>query len=108
MGACVITPDTDPQNTLGHQRKVAGTLHLSNSYATSGDTFTVGQFGLVQLDELMLIGDGANAAQPVLSVDRTNNKILAYGKAASASGLTQIDATTDLSAIIFRFQAWGV
>ena len=112
MGAVVITLDTDPTFSPGGSYMTVGTLHLSTSYANpGGDTFIVSQFGFgTILTGIVLTPDpvGDFPAYPVLGVDRTNLKILAYGAAGSAPGLTEITNTTDLHTYNFRFQAWGV
>ena len=112
MGACVITPDTDPTFAPGGTYLSVGTLHLSTSYASGGDTFTVGQFGFgTILTALQLMQDGTSTSGTFIpQVDRTNLKILAYVPAGS-TGTTVLLAQytgSDLSAVIFRYMAWGV
>jgi len=115
MGACTITLDSSPSpnENWGQRNVVFGTLNLSNSYATGGDTFTVGEFALGQLDALILTQDVTAAATYSITtvVNRTGLKIQAFGNSASAgNGLVEIANNTDLSGgqYRFRFIAIGV
>lgn len=106
MGACVVTLDTGPTHSVDHQRRVTGTLHLSTSYASGGDTWTAANFGLGLVDDIV-IDSGAWVFQP----DITNKKIKAFTAAGTPGptvALSEVSATTDLSATVVRFRAYGV
>ena len=72
MGA--ITVSSRNYDLAGSRNTVFGTLALSSSYATGGDTFTAANFGLSQIDHLRVYSGGGY----VFETDLTNNKVKAY------------------------------
>jgi hypothetical protein len=76
---------------------VHGTLSLSSSYATNGDTYTSANFGLARIDRLMLGASGGYTFTP----DYTNSKIKSYTTATTETG------AVDLSALLVDYIAIG-
>lgn len=89
----------DAFQKLGAKWSVSGTLAMSSSYATSGDSLTARGYGLSTIDDLVFQGqpDGYT-----LEFDKTNLKVLAY------TAGTQVTSTTDLSAVSVPVLAIGV
>jgi hypothetical protein len=120
MGAITVSvSDTDER---GSRKTVYGTISMSNSYATGGDSFTLSQFGLSSMAALTL-GTGVdttnkNAAWllscsglPIGSALTSTGKIQAWTAASSTGGgdaLTEATSTTDLHLIVAQFVAEGV
>jgi len=76
MGATVQAISTgDSWMSYGNRRAVFGTLAMSASYATNGDTVTPGGYGLGTLDALVFLGQPAGYT---LYFDKTNLKVKAY------------------------------
>ena len=110
MGACTITPDKYNAQVSGSQRKQTGSLHLSASYATGGDTWTANQFGLVTVDELVIESGGKTGTEAsgyVFQPDTTNKKIKAYQSGAGADAALDEVQSGDLSATVVRYTVWG-
>lgn len=78
MGAIVVSSRT--YDIAGSRNLVFGSLALSTSYATGGDTFTAANFGLNTVDQLRVYSAGGYSFQ----ADLTNKKI----KAFVSAGLT--------------------
>lgn len=112
MGTVTITLDPNPTHTEDHERVVTGSLSLSSSYATGGDSFTVGQLGLGILTDMEMYGtlavyDIAASALPAVG-QSTSVKILAFGTGAGSGGVfVQLTGSPDLSADVVRFRAHG-
>jgi hypothetical protein len=79
-------------------RLVTGKFTFSNSYATGGEALDLSSM----LVDLKGIKFDTNATYRVV-YDYTNKKVLSYGAASTA----ETTAATDLSAVTFRFLAWG-
>lgn len=117
MGAVVVTISTpNPVDFFGSQKVVFGTLHLSTSYATAGDTFTNGQFGLEEITFLSInTGNGASlttAWQLVANLPTSTGltaagTIQAFGTAGSAGALAEASSNTDLHTFTANFMAVG-
>lgn len=103
MGATAMTIlRTD---VTGNTRYHSGTGTLSASYAAGGDTFTARNLGLTSVDQMQVTqADGFT-----LEVDVVNSTILAYEDkvTAAATPLLEQAAASDMSAVAFRWQAWG-
>lgn len=112
MGACVVTLDPDPTEQLGQYRQMSGLIHLSSSYANgTGDTTTVGAFGLGILRDLYINHSQFNAVVsdtlPLVGSGTTVH-IKAYGTGAADNDIfDEISNTTDLHTISMRFIAYG-
>lgn len=133
MGAAVVT--IQGYSVTGNKRMHWGTLHLSTSYATGGDTWTPNNFGMSTVEQLDINSPGTLIMLP----DTVNLKIKAYyptggggpnpttpaapkvssgGSTASAVDATdptitpgvgiEVAATADLSGTVVSFQAIGV
>jgi len=95
------------QTVWGDVQIVFGTITMSNSYATGGDTLSTGDFGLTELNHLFL---STRTGGYVLAWDKANGKVLAYYgdyDAAADGALVQVAATTDLSSVVADFVAVG-
>lgn len=80
MGATTVTLRTgDPWNTRGNRRSVLANVALSSSYSTGGDTVTARNFGLVDINDLLILEQPGGYA---VEFDRTNLKVLAYRSGA--------------------------
>ena len=76
MGACTQTIATgDAWTTYGNRRGVFGTLALSSSYATNGDTVTAAKWGLGRIDAMDFQDMPPGYT---LYFDKTNLKVKAY------------------------------
>ena len=112
MGIVTITLDPNPTKMLDHERVVTGSLSLSSSYATSGDSFTVGQLGLNILTDMEMYGtlaaySIASTALPAVGAG-TTVKILAFGTGGSSGAVfVQLTGNPDLSTDVVRFRAHG-
>ena len=118
MGNVVVTlanPGPDPVDYFGSRKVVFGTLNLSADYATGGDAYTAGQFGLERVDALLISqpGDGSATSWmlaptlPTTSGLTAAGVIQAYGGAAAATALEEAAAATDLHTFIANFLAIG-
>lgn len=102
MGA--TTQVLGEQTVQGNKRITYGTIALSSSYATGGDTFTAARFGLSRIDKLFT--ESAVLGR-VVSVDMTNLKLLAYGQDGTTGALVEAPNTTNLSTIVLDCMAIG-
>lgn len=116
MGAVVVVSVSSEGDLTLSKRIVIGTLHLSTSYASGGDTFTVGQFGLEKID-FMSLNLGLNSGDvtkailltPILPATATGSAaagtIQAFWSAASATFLAE--ASGDLHAYVANYWIEG-
>lgn len=103
MGAITVTKDSRPR-VVGAERMVKGTITMAASYATNGDTgLTPSAMGLRRLDRVIINPMGGYVLVP----DLTNSKVLAYEASADGSALDEVTATTDISAVVAPFVAYG-
>lgn len=106
MGACTFTPDPDGYAPLDPNRgwAVTGTVFLSASYATGGDTLTAAQLGLGRIKQIQIDAIGPYD----YAYNATTGKVQAFWTGAALSGvLAEVTATTNLSAIPAQVEAWG-
>lgn len=103
MGAATFTPAADPQDVIGNRRVIRGSLTLSDSYATGGESFDLAtEVGLKQLHKVLVDGNvsgvslalGGTASVPLL---------LAY-----AAADTEVAAAVDLDGVSFTVELHGV
>lgn len=104
-----LTVTTSRRTTAGTFHIWVGDVTFDAAYVTGGLSFTPANLGLTSI--LAVQGSFArksdNAKGVVVSYDATNKKLLAFGKAASTTGVTEIDADTDLSAYALRIVVFG-
>ena len=93
MGA--ISVSSRAYDIFGNKQEVSGQLTMSSSYATNGDTFTAGQFGLARLDRLIPISSAGYTFQP----DLTNLKIKAFTNVEVGNGTPLNGVTVDYIAL---------
>lgn len=82
----------DSWMTYGNRRAVLGTLTMSSSYATNGDTVTAAGYGLVKLDAINFLSQPSGYT---LYFDKTNLKVKAFRSAGFTPAGT--NATSALS-----------
>lgn len=90
----------------GNESGSYGTITLDASYPTGGEAITARGVGLGIITSLDLEGDDGY----VPHWDSTNDKIIMYYAdydAVADGALIQVADTTDLSAVILKFRAWG-
>lgn len=80
MGATTVTLRTgDAWNTRGNRRSIMASVAGSTSYATNGDTVTAANFGLVTIDDLVIMEQPSGYS---VEYDRTNKKFKFYRSGA--------------------------
>ena len=107
--AIAISALTRPQME-GSRRKVRGTITFDSSYPTGGEALTLKTIGLDVLEDLVISGQSASSTTSYVVVwDRsaTAPKLKVHGGAASGVALAEVTNTTDLSALVVRFEATG-
>lgn len=98
MGATAFTRGYDRCRRTGVRRvkEMVGTVTFNAAYAAGGDDFDpCGVPAANYISVLVRPPVGANMPVPVF--DAANKKLMAFGTAASATGLTQIAAGQNLS-----------
>lgn len=85
---------------------VIGTLTMSGSYATGGDTIDLSDF-LEKAPDLVIIQGGARNLQFVAGANATNGKVLSYESDGNAGTLVETSNATDLDAVTAAFIAVG-
>lgn len=106
MGATTFTPDADAFSPKDSNEgwSVRGTITMSNSYATGGDSITAAQMGLGTIKKILI----ASAGGYVLRYNSANGTIQAYDTgAASGDALAEAVSTTNLSAVVADCIAYG-
>lgn len=104
MGAAAFTQKGDAITLGGTNRLLFGTVAMSSSYATGGDTLDMP--GDISLGEgSVLIGQ---AGGYVLEYDGTNAKVKAYrdNGTATAAALPEVAAAVNLSAV--SAECWAI
>jgi hypothetical protein len=111
MGATVFTPKNaqgSPQDAnVGY--KIDGTITMSSSYATGGDSLTAAQCGLGTITSVEVEAGGvASTSAYVLKWNPTNGTIQAYDTgAASGNALAEAASTTDLHLLVANATVYG-
>jgi len=104
MGNVTVTMDgsTTGLKILGTKRVRTGTITMSSSYATGGDSIPAAnqKFGLQYIEKLLIYPLLGYCLQPDSQTAPT--KILSY-----TSGGTQTTSTTNLSTVVAQFIAMG-
>lgn len=106
MGACTFTasPDAYSPSDSNLGWTVNGSITLSNSYATGGDTLTAAQLGLGTIKGIQI----SPASGYVFAYNSGTGKVQAYETGAALSGvLAEAANGTNLSAISAGVEAWG-
>jgi hypothetical protein len=98
----VLDPIPDPGGGSGASTRI-GTVNLG-TYATGGIAVTAAQAKLSTLHDF----DVRPAAGYVPVWDKASGLVLAYQQSAATSALTEVPNATNLSAVNFRFRAFGV
>lgn len=110
MGLTYSVTRTD---LVGTQRKVTGTVTFDSSYATAGEAFAPSSVGLTYLTDLQVFPSLASATtgiNPVWNRSLTAPKVmLVYGDndAGADGAFAEVASTTDMSAVIVPFCAFG-
>jgi hypothetical protein len=105
MGATTFTPSPDAFSPKDSNEgwSVRGTITMSNSYATGGDSITPAQLGLGTIKFMEVAA--ATGLGYVLSYNPTSGTIQT---GASLSGpLAEVASTTNLSAVSATLLAYG-
>lgn len=101
--ASTITLSGDWMLSLGNRRGVRATGNLG-TYATAGVAVTPAQFGLGQIDQLIINPAGGYVFEYVPST----GKVLAYWTGAATSAvLAEVDTSTNLAGVTFTCLAEG-
>lgn len=110
--AIAISALTIPQME-GNRRKVRGTITFDSSYPTGGEALTLKTIGLDVLEDLTVSNEYASATgtyQVKWNKSATAPLLLAFmgdNNNASDGPLIEVASTTDLSALVCRFEATG-
>lgn len=116
MGNGTVTLSGDPLDFGISRKYVFGTLALSSSYATQGDSFTAGQFGLEKIDFLTMdTGTPGTATTayvlawtPATTTGQTAAfKIQAFQSGGAAAPLAEVGAGVNLTTFTADFMAVG-
>lgn len=112
MGTVTVTAD-NPQDfqRMGHLDSIRGTITMSNSYATGGDTITPLQLGFGEIDMMVVetVTPGGYVVSPVMLPNSNSYKIQIFETGAALSGpLAEVGSGTDLHLQTFRFWALGI
>lgn len=89
----------------GNRKESRGTVTFDSSYPTGGEAVVVSDLGLTRLDWLSV--SAGNGYLPVWDGSTTSPKVLMYRQSAATGALTEVPATTDLSATSIKFFAIG-
>lgn len=89
----------------GNRKEARGSVTFDSSYPTGGEAITVSDLGLTRLDWLSV--SAGNGYLPVWDGSLTSPKVLMYRQSAATGALTEVPATTDLSATSIKFFAIG-
>lgn len=114
----IVNPDPDAYEYEGRNLQVYGTITLSGSYSTGGDTFTTGQFRMERLLYLDINMPGGGAGHTTAYLLAPNlptttglsaaGTIQVFGSGASSgAALVEVTNGTNLSAFSFGFMAIG-
>lgn len=107
MGACTFTVDSDGYSPIDSSSgwMVRGTLNLSSSYATNGDTVTPALFGLGEIKKMILDAAGGYVFSPFTG----NTAVQAwYTGTASDDAFNEVTPTTDLHTVNVRCIIYGL
>jgi hypothetical protein len=108
MGATTFTPSADAFSPKDSNEgwSVRGTITMSSSYATGGDSITAAELGLGTIKFIEIAA--ATGAGYVLSYNPTNGTIQAFETGAALSGpLAEVASATNLSAVSATAIAYG-
>lgn len=104
-----LTYTVDNTQLVGTKRMTQGTITYDSSYATGGETVDPHALGLQMLTDLR-ISPSTGGYIGVWDRSTTAPKLMAfYGDNNNASDgpLIEVPSTTDLSAVVVRYEAWG-
>lgn len=103
MGTATFARSTnDSIISLGNAKMYLGSVTLSNSYATGGDTLNLAT--ALGVDKILraILTVQSGSSQYILRYDNTNGKVKAYYydyDAAADGAAIEVAATTDLSSV---------
>jgi len=113
MGATTFTASADCYSPIDSNAgwMVRGTITMSSSYATGGDTLTAAQMGLGTIKNVIVNG-GVVLATPTgeytLRYNQANGTIQAFGGAASSGAIdAEVTNATNLATIVGDIIAYG-
>ena len=86
-----VTVSITERSVAGNRRYVSGTITMSSSYATSGDSYTVNMFESSQVIKLQL---NSRSAHYAFRPDLSNRKIIAYEDVLTGGTTSAADSTT--------------
>ena len=106
MGTASLSLTQNVPISLGNKKLQFGTVTLSNSYATNGDTlvFTTAS-GFTQVDQVIA---GCTAGGYVVYADLSNNKVKVFEAGADGGALDEVANATNLSAQTFEVLIFGI
>lgn len=84
---------------------------FDSSYPTGGESLTRADLGFANQLHMVQCGPAIKATNDALcptGYDYTNSKILCFGAAGGANGLTEIGDTQTLATFVARIVAWGI
>lgn len=100
MGAVTVGA-ASLRHDKGTTEEIHTTITMSSSYATGGDTYSIGDFGArvpATVHSLQVMPAGGY----VFEWDSANGKILAYEAAADGNPLDEVGPATNLGAIVAK------
>jgi|SRR6185312_9722999 len=121
MGNVVVTLDSPsssygsggPTHTAGaDQKRITGTLQMSTSYATGGDTLNASQVGVGSIDDLWIQPTNQSGVTLVYQGRGTNSLVKMFANVNTTTGGTpgagtEMTTGTDAHLVVARFFAWG-
>lgn len=111
-----VTVTANYPERIGRKKVVTGTITFDSSYPTGGESVTVAQLGLTQLQNLEVrpgLGSSTTGYVPVWATGRSVTSpavqvLMGDNNNASDGPLIEVANTTDLSALVVDFVATGV
>lgn len=108
--ALTVTLDGFPR-LLGNRRVVTGSVTFDASYPTGGESITLIQLGLSALQNLDVTNSASEGAFVIAWNKDVNDPVLSAfmgdNNNASDGPFIEVADTTDLSALVCRFEATG-
>lgn len=110
--ALTVTRDGFPR-LLGNRRVVTGTVTFDSSYATAGESLSLSAIGLSAVENIDVTneyGSSTTAYKVTWDKSTTAPKLMAFygdNNNASDGAFIEVPSTTDLSALVCRYEATG-
>ncbi len=108
-----LTYTADPPQLVGNKRVVRGTVTFDSSYLTAGEAFTPGNVGLTALELLIVspaLGSATPAYVPVWNRSVSSPTIRLFegdNNNAADAPLIEVTSTTNVSAVVVDYEAYG-